>query len=113
MDVSATKRKRHYWFHKPNEEHPEIPDITIPRDLYVIKTRDLEFFLKYKGEEVIDFNNRFHGYRLVKFRCPVKTLMVHISENRNTIHFCNIILLLDKLLIHKVEVLCFKELLVD
>lgn len=109
MDKSVTKRK-HYWFHKPNEEHP---DITIPRDLYVVKTCDLDAFLEYKGEEVVNFDDRYHGYRLVKFNCQIKELMVHVSTVSNTIYFHNIMLLMGKLLVHKTEALTFKFMYID
>lgn len=122
MDGLVTKKKKkHFWFHKPNEEHPEIPDLTIPRNLYVVRLDDIKYFLNYKGKDIPDmygidrgkWRNDYNGNRLVRFKCDVKTIIIYPSIGWSTIHSSHILLLLDKLLMHKVKTLIFKELNVD
>jgi len=96
------------WFHKPYSEQLEIPDITSPKDVYVITVNEIESFLHYKGED-IDFDNRYCGYRLVKFNYSINTLVIRCSLKADHLYPPYGPLLLKKLLFHKVETLIFES----
>lgn len=105
--------KKHYWFHKPTEEHPETPDLTTPKDVYVICVHELETFLKYDGRE-IDFDARFElcrwhepgdRTRLLRFNCPINKFVLIPSKVRYTYLTPSIQDLDEKLVKHQVELL--------
>ena len=96
MDKSVTLEK---WFHKPNEEHPEIPDLDNIKD-----------FLSYNGEE-IDFKDRYIKGHLVKFICPIYEFIIHGRIiGVSLIHDPDMLLLLDKLQIYNIKHLRFESL---
>jgi len=107
MDKSVTLEK---WFHKPNEEHPEIPDLTIPRLKYKIHVDNIKDFLSYNGEE-IDFKDRYIKGHLVKFICPIYEFIIHGRIiGVSLIHDPDMLLLLDKLQIYNIKHLRFESL---
>lgn len=99
--------EKHEWFHEPNEKHPEIPDITIPRDIYPVSMNNLRVFLCYDGSEV-DFKDRYRERRLVKFICPIERIMVCGSQNNVDLYPRDILLLLTRLRMYTAEELGFQ-----